>query len=134
MKPNGYHNQYEIIFHGFKLGGGDLRQWYGSRKEDEASDVWHVKRDASSTYLHPTQKPIELPSRAIKNSSPINGLIYDPFLGSGSTMVAAHQLNRRCYGLELEPKYCQIIIDRMRKLDPGLVIKKNGEVMEFTVN
>jgi DNA modification methylase len=48
------------------------------------------------------------------------------FLGSGSTMVAAHQLKRKCYGTELDPKYCQVIVDRMRKLDPTLVIKKNG--------
>jgi DNA modification methylase len=52
--------------------------------------------------------------------------IIDLFLGTGTTMVAAHQLKRKCYGAELEPKYCQVIIDRMKKLDPSLVIKKNG--------
>lgn len=125
MKQNGYHNQFEIIFHGYKQGSGAL--WYGGRKEDEASDVWQIKRDASSTYLHPTQKPIELPSRAIKNSSKKQALIYEPFGGSGSTMVAAHQLDRRCYGMELDPKYCQVIVDRMLTLDPTLEIKRNGE-------
>ena len=54
--------------------------------------------------------------------------ILDIFLGSGSTMVAAHQLNRKCYGMELDPKYCQVIIDRMTKLDPSLEIKINGKV------
>ena len=77
--------------------------------------------------MHPTQKPIELPSRAIKNSSKVNGIVYDPFLGSGSTMVAAHQLKRKCYGMELDPKYCQVIIDRMQKLDETLEIKINGK-------
>jgi DNA modification methylase len=126
MKPNGYHNQYEIIFHGFKSGGGGLNKWFGGRTEYEASDVWRINRDASSTYEHPTQKPVALPERAIKNSCPPNGLVYEPFTGSGSTMVAAHQLNRKCYGMELDPKYCQVIIDRMRKLDPTLIIKRNG--------
>jgi hypothetical protein len=52
--------------------------------------------------------------------------VLDLFLGSGSTMVAAHQLKRKCYGMELDPKYCQVIVDRMRKLDPNIPIKKNG--------
>ena len=53
--------------------------------------------------------------------------VIDCFLGTGSTMVAAHQLNRKCYGMELDPKYCQVIIDRMLKLDPDLVVLKNGQ-------
>lgn len=77
--------------------------------------------------VHHTQKPIELCSQFIELSSNANTLIFDPFLGSGSTMVAAHQLKRKCYGMELNPAYCQVIIDRMRKLDPSLVIKKNGK-------
>jgi DNA modification methylase len=55
--------------------------------------------------------------------------IYDAFLGSGSTMVASHQLKRKCYGMELDPKYCQVIIDRMKKLDETLIIKRNGIVI-----
>ena len=51
----------------------------------------------------------------------------DCFCGTGTTMVAAHQLNRRCYGMELDPKYCQVIIDRMKKLDPNLSVKINGK-------
>jgi site-specific DNA-methyltransferase (adenine-specific) len=79
---------------------------------------------------HPTQKPIEIISWCFEYSdrhskSTIN-LVLDAYLGSGSTMVAAHQLKRKCYGMELDPKYCQVIVDRMRKLDPALVIKKNG--------
>jgi len=128
MKPNGYHNQYEIIFHGFKSGGGGLNKWFGGRTEHEASDVWQIKRDASSTYEHPTQKPIQLPERAIKNSCQPNGLVYEPFTGSGSTMVAAHQLKRKCYGMELDPKYCDVIVRRMIKLDPTLSVKRNGVV------
>ena len=54
-------------------------------------------------------------------------MIVDLFLGSGSTMVACHQLSRKCYGMELDEKYCQVIVDRMKKLDPSLEIKVNGE-------
>ena len=72
--------------------------------------------------------PIELISLAITDN-PNKIKIYDAFLGSGSTMVAAHQLSRKCYGMELDPKYCQVIIDRMKKLDPSLEIKRNGITM-----
>jgi DNA modification methylase len=75
--------------------------------------------------VHPTQKPVQLSKWAFEICDAGN-LILDLFLGSGSTMVAAHQLKRKCYGMELDPKYCQTIIDRMRKLDPTLIIKKNG--------
>lgn len=76
--------------------------------------------------LHPTMKPIELIANEMKISSNENSLVFDFFLGSGSTMVASHQLKRKCYGMELDAKYCQVIVDRMKKLDPSLVIKKNG--------
>ena len=77
------------------------------------------------TKLHPTMKPVKVIEWCIGmlDSKPI----LDIFLGSGSTMVAAHQLNRKCYGMELDPKYCQVIVDRMQKLDPTLEIKINGK-------
>jgi DNA modification methylase len=71
-------------------------------------------------------KPVELIAYQVSNSSKIGNLVCDGFLGSGTTMVAAHQLNRKCYGMELDPKYCQVIVDRMRKLDPAIKIKRNG--------
>ena len=80
----------------------------------------------SRNIEHPTMKPILLLAPLIKNSSKENELVADGFLGSGSTMVASHQLNRKCYGMELDPKYCQVIVDRMKKLDSTLIIKKNG--------
>jgi len=79
------------------------------------------------TGLHPTMKPIELISNEILISSNKDSLIFDFFLGSGSTMVASHQLKRKCYGMELDPKYCQVIIDRMMKLDDTLEVKINGK-------
>jgi DNA modification methylase len=74
---------------------------------------------------HPTMKPVTMLSDVINKTESKN--IVDLFLGSGSTMVAAHQLNRKCYGMELDPKYCQVIVDRMHKLDPSLEIKINGK-------
>jgi len=71
-------------------------------------------------------KPIPLFSYQIGNSSKQGDIVADGFLGSGTTMVACEQLNRKCYGMEIDPKYCQVIIDRMKKLDPTLIIKKNG--------
>jgi len=79
---------------------------------------------------HPTIKPIELIANEIKISSNKNSLVFDFFLGSGTTMVAAHQLKRKCYGMELDPKYCQVIVDRMMKLDDKLVVKLNGKPYE----
>jgi DNA modification methylase len=70
-------------------------------------------------------KPISLVSQAVQNHN--TNLVLDVFLGSGSTMVASHQLKRKCYGMELDPKYCQVIVDRMIKLDPTLTIKRNGQ-------
>ena len=74
--------------------------------------------------LHPTMKPVPVIAWCLEYLHSEN--IFDPFLGSGSTMVAAHQLKRKCYGMELDPKYCQVIIDRMLKLDSSLTIKRNG--------
>lgn len=85
--------------------------------------IWEIKKDGKNK-LHPTQKPIEIPARAIGNHKADK--ILDLFLGSGSTMVASHQLNRKCYGMELDPKYCDVIVKRMLKLDPSLTIKRNG--------
>jgi len=77
--------------------------------------------------MHPTMKPIKVMEWCIEylDEKPI----LDIFSGSGSTMVASHQLKRKCYGMELDPKYCQVIVDRMKKLDPTLVIKKNGVIL-----
>ena len=102
---------------------------YFDNTHDMMTNVWEFsrhKRDGSEGG-HATPKPIPLCERAIKSSCPSSGIVLDFFLGSGSTMVAAHQLGRKCYGMELDPKYCQVIVDRMMKLDPGIEIKRNGQ-------
>ncbi len=100
--------------------------WNNGLKDVNYSRCLEFGRESG---LHPTMKPIELISNEMQISSNKNSLVFDFFLGSGSTMVASHQLKRKCYGMELDPKYCQVIIDRMKKLDPSLVIKRNGVTM-----
>jgi len=89
---------------------------------DEARSTEH-----NMNLIHPTQKNVQMVGFYVEISSKAEELIFDLFLGSGSTMVAAHQLNRKCYGMELDPKYCDVIVNRMIKLDPSLVIKLNGQ-------
>lgn len=98
-------------------------------KGKRLGSVWSIGKDNANKYLHPTQKPVELFALGIENITVKNNIILDLFLGSGSSMVASHQLNRKCYGMELNPKYCQVIIDRMKKLDPNIVIKRNGTII-----
>jgi DNA modification methylase/sporulation protein YlmC with PRC-barrel domain len=100
----------------------------GAFKKGDNSDfdLWSISRDNGQDYQHGTQKPIAVPSRAINNSSKKDDLVLDYFLGSGSTMVASHQLKRKCYGMELDPKYCDVIVRRMLRLDPTLTVKRNG--------
>jgi DNA modification methylase len=86
----------------------------------------YTKASEKFNRVHPTQKPIELVSWAVNKFAEKAKLISDFFLGSGATMVASHQLKRKCYGMELDPKYCQVIVDRMLKLDPTLEVKRNG--------
>lgn len=89
-----------------------------------------MQKDDTKKRIHPTQKPSELARWFFNQWGSDGDRIADLFLGSGSTMVAAHQLGRKCYGMELDPKYCQVIVDRMHKLDPSLQIKRNGQPYE----
>lgn len=93
---------------------------------------WDVSNQGSqdSKNKHKACFPVELPFKAVQEFSKDKDIILDLFLGSGTTMVASHQLKRKCFGMELDPKYCQVILDRMLKLDPSLVIKRNGETMK----
>lgn len=80
--------------------------------------------------IHPTQKPVELVVWAINKFANEAKIVSDFFSGSGSTLVAAHKLNKTFYGMELDPKFCQAIIDRMRKHEPTIVVKVNGKVFQ----
>jgi site-specific DNA-methyltransferase (adenine-specific) len=80
--------------------------------------------------VHKATFPIQLPSLFIESFT--ESSILDVFCGTGTTMIASHQLKRKCYGMELDPKYCQVIVDRMLKLDPSLTIKRNGQPYQTT--
>jgi len=120
MGRQDYQWKHEPCLYGWKEGAA--HSWYSDRKQ---TTILEFNRPSRNTE-HPTMKPIELIAYQITNSSKVGDLVADGFLGSGTTMIASHQLGRKCYGTELDPKYCQVIVDRMRKLDPTLEIKKNG--------
>ncbi len=121
-----YKSRYEPIVYGCPN-----NTFYGERYKQE--DIWEFQRTLKND-LHPTMKPIPLIENALNNSSKKGMIVMDLFLGSGSTMVAAHQLKRKCYGMELDPKYCQVIVDRMLKLDSALEVKINGKPYKNTNN
>lgn len=93
---------------------GESSEWYGP---DNENTLWEYPKPSRNNF-HPTQKPVELAMRAIQNSSKKNDIVLDLFLGSGSTAVAAEQQGRVCYGMELEPKYMAVILQRLS--DAGL--------------
>ena len=93
------------------------------KEEKGDSTVWRLKREWK--YDHPTQKPIQLLEIALYNSSQRNDIILDLFLGSGSTLIACERLNRKCYGMEIDPVYCQVIVDRYIKYTNKEVKKIN---------
>lgn len=122
-----YHWKHEPCWYAVKK--GNKGNWAGDRKQTTVWDIQSIlqaskNKEEDAAQVHGTQKPVECMSRPIGNH---DGDVYDPFLGSGTTMVAAHQLGRICYGIDIDPKYCQVIIDRMHKLDPELPIKINGK-------
>lgn len=116
---------------GFSLADGEMA-WTSFNNALRIKEYARAKANREERN-HPTQKPIEIMSwcfeYADRHSKIEVKLVLDAYLGSGSTMVTSHQLNRICYGIELDPKYCQVIVDRMKKLDPSLVIKKNGVIL-----
>lgn len=93
--------------------------------------VWTVSKDASINYVHPTQKPVKLSAIAIENTVKENEKVLDLFGGSGSTLIACEQLNRKAYLMELEPKWVQVIIERYLKFTGEEEIKINGKTVNW---
>lgn len=122
MGRQDYHWQHEPCLYGWKEGAA--HGWYSDRKQTTVLRFDRPQRNAE----HPTMKPVPLIAYQMGNSSKQGDIVCDGFGGSGTTMVAAHQMKRRCRMIELDPKYCQVIVDRMRKLDPTIEIKLNGKI------
>jgi DNA modification methylase len=114
-----YHWQHEPCWYAVRV--GKSASWCGDRKQ---STVWEVSNlnafggeTATDTITgHGTQKPVEVIRRPLLNHTERGGLVYDPFLGSGSTLIAAEDTGRICYGLELSPAYVDVIVQRWQKL------------------
>lgn len=111
-----YRPQHEFVF--YRAG----RTWRGGRGE---SDVWNIRRDNAGDYVHPTQKPLGLVERAVRNSTRKGELVLDVFGGSGSTLMAAERLGRRARLVELDPRWCDAIVGRWEQAT-GLKAERNS--------
>jgi DNA modification methylase len=105
-----YHYRHESIFYGWTPGAA--HQPPADRKQDS---VWEVDKPRANK-VHPTMKPVELITRAIQNSSRVGEIVLDSFGGSGSTLIAAEQTKRKARLIELDPKYCDVIVQRWEAL------------------
>lgn len=106
-----YHAQYEPIWYGWRDGAPRAHPV----RDRKQSDVWQIPRPRASEE-HPTMKPVELVARALRNSTSRGAIVFEPFSGSGTTIVACEETGRRCAAVELEPAYVQVAIDRWEKL------------------
>ena len=122
-----YHWQHEPILVGWKPTAA--HRWYSDRKQ---TTVWNFDRPTSSRD-HPTSKPVELIAYPITNSSKVNDKILDLFGGSGSTLIACEQTNRINYSMEIDPHYCDVIIQRYVNLTGNTELKRNGEPYTWQV-
>ena len=123
-----YHYKHEPILYGWKPGAAH----YFTKDRTKTSVLGFPRPKRSAE--HPTMKPIPLWAELVSNSSQKGDWVLDPFLGSGTTLIACEQLNRTCYGIEISPAYCQVIIERYRKYcddnQKEIEIKVNGEKVE----
>jgi site-specific DNA-methyltransferase (adenine-specific) len=128
-----YHRCYEPCMLGWK----EKQQHYKNKKLNNLKDVfhldidtfsqlldvWYEKRDNTSEYLHPTQKPVRLAERALRKNSEEGDIILDVFGGSGSTLIGCEQMRRKCRVIELDPKYCDVILKRWERFTHKQAIK-----------
>ena len=124
-----YQWRHEPCLFGWKLKG--KHQWYGDRKQ---TTVWEYDKPRSSKD-HPTMKPVNLMSYPMKNSTMTNGIVLDPFLGSGSTLIACCETDRICRGIELDPKFVDCIVKRYIEWNGGkyddVYVMRDGQKLTF---
>lgn len=96
-------------------------------KGKRIGSVWNIPKDSSNEYAHPTQKPVKLSEFAIRNTTERGGTVLDLFGGSGSTLIACEQLDRRCCMMELDPRYCDVIIKRWEKFTGKKAVLLNDD-------
>lgn len=122
-----YQWQHEPCLYGWKKKG--KHQWFSDRKQ---TTIWEYDRPKSSKD-HPTMKPIQLMAYPIQNSSMRGTIVLDPFLGSGSTLIAADQTGRVCYGIELDEKFVDVIVKRYIEVtgDTEVTVQRNHEVLTY---
>jgi len=125
-----YQWQHEPALFGWKPTGSHY--WNGDRKQ---STIWNFDKPRVND-VHPTMKPVLLIEYIIKNSSKYGDIVVDTFLGSGTTLIAADKADRICYGLELDPKYCQVIIERWINYKDGIngndvIILREGQQYKY---
>lgn len=115
-----YHYKHEPILYGWKKDG--THEWCSDRTQTSLLEFPRPK----SSDLHPTMKPIELLEYLLKNNSKPGALLYDSFLGSGSTLIACEKTNRKCYGMEIDPHYCDVILARFAKFSGKDPVREDG--------
>lgn len=129
-KPNFYGDRTHTSIVDFQKTDEELARWAKKEKaaeKDGRTTIWTMKREPTKDYVHPTQKPVELVMYALHNSSKVDDIVLDPFLGSGATTIACEKTNRRCFGLELDPRFADVIIQRWVDHTSNRNITKNGE-------
>ncbi len=135
LSRSDYHWKHESCWYAVKKGHN--HNWRGDRKQ---TTIWEISslnafgksKDEDQRTDHSTQKPLECMGRPIQNHTDKGDWVYDPFLGSGTTLIAAERIGRKCIGIEISPIYCDVIVKRyanfMTKQGKTPVIKRNGEI------
>jgi len=119
-----YHWKHELCFYGWVR--GKPCPWYGDRSQVSVWEIGESRQDR----VHPTQKPLELFARPIRNHTQPGEIAYEPFCGSGSQMIACQQLERRCFAMEIEPRYVDAAVSRWQRFTGQPAISDDGRTFQ----